>query len=161
MQLTNNFNLNEFTLSAGMFILPTEEQIFCIKTLCENLLQPIRDQFGQIKITSGLRNLQSYKNLKEQGYPVSATSDHFAWCSANPKGTGAADVYFTRTEPMPVFKWVISNLLSKVGQIILYPKEKFIHISNAHEVIFRSPSVRDINRQVMIHENGTFSPYKK
>ena len=58
MKLSKNFSVKEFTTSAGMVIVPTDEQIFCLRTLCNNLLQPIRDEFGPFIVSSGFRSAE-------------------------------------------------------------------------------------------------------
>jgi len=35
---------------------PNADQIDKLKALCENILQPVRDQFGRVKVTSGYRS---------------------------------------------------------------------------------------------------------
>ena len=61
MNLTRNFTLSELTKSdtairKGINNNPSPEQIEKLKLLCENILQPIRDHFGRVKITSGFRS---------------------------------------------------------------------------------------------------------
>lgn len=162
MKLTQNFNLEEFTLSAGIIITPTDEQIFCIEKLCKNVLQKIRDKFGSLKITSGLRNKESNDKLTAQGYPTSKTSDHFAWSTVNPKGTGAADIVIqNEKDTVKVFNWVIDNLYDKCGQIIYYPDKNFIHVSNDFNEIFNMPDSRAESLGVLTHVNGRFIPYPR
>ena len=61
MELTRNFSLSELTKSdtairRGINNNPTAEQVDKLKLLCENILQPVRDHFGRVKITSGFRS---------------------------------------------------------------------------------------------------------
>ena len=61
MELTRNFTLSELTKSdtairKGINNNPNAEQIEKLKALCENILQPVRDHFGRVKITSGFRS---------------------------------------------------------------------------------------------------------
>ena len=61
MNLTRNFTLSELTKSdtairKGINNNPNAEQIEKLKELCENILQPIRDHFGRVKVTSGFRS---------------------------------------------------------------------------------------------------------
>ena len=37
---------------------PNAEQIEKLKALCENILQPVRDHFGRVKVTSGYRSVE-------------------------------------------------------------------------------------------------------
>ena len=61
MELTRNFTLLELTKSdtairKGINNNPNAEQIEKLKTLCEKILQPVRDHFGRVKVTSGFRS---------------------------------------------------------------------------------------------------------
>ena len=61
MELTRNFTLSELIKSdtairKGINNNPNAEQIEKLKTLCEKILQPVRDHFGRVKITSGYRS---------------------------------------------------------------------------------------------------------
>lgn len=60
MQLSPHFKLVEFTRSATAQArhidnTPDEEQIKNLKFLCDNVLEPLREQFGPIIIGSGFR----------------------------------------------------------------------------------------------------------
>ena len=61
MQMSRNFSLSELTKSdtairKGINNNPNAEQIEKLKELCENILQPVRDHFGRVKVTSGFRS---------------------------------------------------------------------------------------------------------
>ena len=63
MNLSRNFTLSELTKSdtairKGINNNPNAEQIKKLKALCENILQPVRDHFGRVKITSGYRSVE-------------------------------------------------------------------------------------------------------
>ena len=63
MELTRNFSLLELTKSdtairKGINNNPNAEQIEKLKALCENILQPVRDHFGRVKVTSGFRSVE-------------------------------------------------------------------------------------------------------
>ena len=63
MNLTRNFSLLELTKSdtairKGINNNPSAEQIEKLKPVCENILQPVRDHFGRVKITSGFRSVE-------------------------------------------------------------------------------------------------------
>ena len=62
MELTRNFTLSELTNSdtairKGINNNPNAEQVEKLKALCENILQPVRDHFGRVKVTSGFRSV--------------------------------------------------------------------------------------------------------
>ena len=61
MNLSRNFTLQELIKSDTAIRLdinnnPNSGQIEKLKDLCENILQPVRDHFGRVKITSGFRS---------------------------------------------------------------------------------------------------------
>ena len=61
MELTRNFTLQELIKSdtairKGINNNPNAEQIEKLKVLCEKILQPVRDHFGRVKVTSGFRS---------------------------------------------------------------------------------------------------------
>jgi len=61
MNLTRNFSLQELIKSdtairKGIDNNPNADQIEKLKALCENILQPVRDHFGRVKVTSGYRS---------------------------------------------------------------------------------------------------------
>ena len=61
MNLTRNFSLQELIKSdtairKGIDNNPNADQIEKLKMLCENVLQPVRDHFGRVKVTSGYRS---------------------------------------------------------------------------------------------------------
>ena len=61
MKLTPNFSLQELTKSdtairKGIDNEPNADQIDKLKRLCEKVLQPVRDHFGRVKVTSGYRS---------------------------------------------------------------------------------------------------------
>ena len=61
MNLSRNFSLQELIKSdtairKGINNNPNAEQIEKLKALCENILQPVRDHFGRVKVTSGYRS---------------------------------------------------------------------------------------------------------
>ena len=63
MNLSRNFTLQELIKSDTAIRLdinnnPNSGQIEKLKDLCENILQPVRDHFGRVKVTSGFRSEQ-------------------------------------------------------------------------------------------------------
>ena len=69
MNLTRNFTLSELTKSDtairnGINNNPNAEQVEKLKALCENILQPVRDHFGRVKITSGFRSVELCKSKR-------------------------------------------------------------------------------------------------
>ena len=65
MNLSRNFTLLELIKSdtairRGIDNNPNADQIEKLKGLCENILQPVRDHFGRVKVTSGYRSCLLY-----------------------------------------------------------------------------------------------------
>ena len=63
MNLSRNFSLQELIKSdtairKGIDNNPNADQIEKLKLLCENILQPVRDHFGRVKVTSGFRSVE-------------------------------------------------------------------------------------------------------
>ena len=61
MNLSRNFTLQELIKSDTAIRMninnnPSSGQIEKLKALCENILQPVRDHFGRVKVTSGFRS---------------------------------------------------------------------------------------------------------
>lgn len=61
MKLSRNFSLQELSKSdtairKGIDNNPNANQIEKLKLLCENILQPVRDHYGPVLITSGYRS---------------------------------------------------------------------------------------------------------
>ena len=63
MKLSDNFYLSEFLKSnvatrRNISNDPNSEQIKQMQILCQNLLQPIRDDLGPLRINSGFRSME-------------------------------------------------------------------------------------------------------
>jgi hypothetical protein len=145
MKLTDDFSLSEFTRSRfanGNHVKPNCAQVYCIRVLCKEVLQPLRDIFGRIKINSGIRDRIVYRRMKKAGYNPSATSDHFCFSDINPYGTGAADI-------VPV-------------QVIIYPDMGFIHIGNAWKSVFgKIPKPKRKERFLVKYKGRGYAIYKE
>ena len=115
MKLTENFTLAELTKSEtaeknNIDNTPDAEQIECLKQLCENILQPLRDDFQKpLVISSGFRS-------KKLALLVGSKTN-----SQHCKGQ-AADFTIPGIDNKKVFKHIIENL--PMDQVILeYYKE--------------------------------------
>ena len=63
MNLTRNFTLQELTKSdtairKGIDNNPNADQVEKLKVLCEEILQPVRDHFGRVRVTSCFRTVE-------------------------------------------------------------------------------------------------------
>jgi len=126
MQLTNNFSLAEMVksdtaLRHDMDNTPGETEIANLKTLCEKVLQPVRDHFQTgVKVNSGFRHPEV--NAKVGG---SKTSDH---CKGQ-----AADIEIPGIANADLAVWIMDNL--DYTQLILefytpgVPDSGWVHVS--------------------------------
>ena len=125
MNLTRNFSLLELTKSdtairRGINNNPNAEQIEKLKLLCENILQPVRDHFGRVKVTSGFRSVDLCLAIGS-----SANSQHAK--------AEAADFECPGVDNVDLFDWIKSNL--HPDQLILEfytpgePNSGWIHCS--------------------------------
>ena len=72
MKLSENFTLAELTdTDTGIANNPSQGEINNLKLLVQKVLQPVRDKFGVVNVTSGFRSL-----LVNSAVGGSATSDH-------------------------------------------------------------------------------------
>ena len=84
MKLTQNFSLNELTKSQtaerkGIDNTPSTEHQENLKSLCEMILQPIRDHFGQVvSVSSGYRSPELCVAIGS-----STKSQHASGCAAD------------------------------------------------------------------------------
>lgn len=104
MKLSDNFTLAEMVRSQTARRLnidntPDEHQIEFMRELCVNVLQPIRDEFGPVRVTSGLRVPELNRAIGG-----SSSSQH---CALN---GAAADIDFGDNNAR-VFKWICENII--------------------------------------------------
>ncbi len=126
MNLTANFTLAEMVksdtaLRHDMDNTPGETEIANLKTLCEKVLQPVRDHFQRgVKVNSGFRHPEV--NAKVGG---SKTSDH---CKGQ-----AADIEIPGVPNADLAVWIMDNLT--YTQLILefytpgVPDSGWVHVS--------------------------------
>ena len=126
MNLSANFTLKELTRSdaatrLGLDNTPDDEALENLKTLCEKVLQPVREHFGMsVTVNSGYRSPES--NAAVNG---SKSSDH---C----KGM-AADIEIVGIANADLAQWIMDNL--DYTQLILefytqgIPDSGWVHVS--------------------------------
>lgn len=125
MKLSENFYLREFTKSQtaerkGIKNIPNKNQIENLQELCENVLQPIRNEFGSFTPSSGFR-------CPELCIEIGSSS-----ISQHAKGQ-AADFEVMGVDNKIVANWIINNLT--YDQLILEcykpdePNSGWIHVS--------------------------------
>ena len=119
MKLSSNFSLSELIKSQtaerhGISNMPTEEHIENLRLLCENVLQPVRDNFGPVTISSGYRS----ENLSEK-IGSSRKSQH---CRGH--------------DNMEVFNWIGDNTEFDQGILEFYtgdPASGWLHFSYSED----------------------------
>lgn len=121
-----NFWFAEFAVSesrpdlAAKIVLTQDDKDKIVR-LCENILQPVRDEFGPVRITSGKRSPELLAAIRG----ASKTSDHLF-----EKDHAAADFVVTGVRCEVVAKWVYDNVPhGAIGQLIFYPEQNFCHVS--------------------------------
>lgn len=137
MHLAKNFSIAELTATkTGLYNTPGQAELEKLLYLCQYILQPLRDKFGPVWITSGFRSRQV--NEKIGG---ALTSQHLLG--------EAADIVPIDAPIDDVFGWAKDNL--RYGQIILEKKDdaRWIHIS--------LPRVEKQNMQAMTFNEGIYT----
>ena len=125
MNLSRNFSLQELIKSdtairKGIDNNPNADQIEKLKLLCENILQPVRDHFGRVKVTSGFRSPELCHAIGS-----SVNSQH--------SKAEAADFECVGVDNAELFDWIKDNL--EADQLILEfytpgePNSGWIHCS--------------------------------
>jgi zinc D-Ala-D-Ala carboxypeptidase len=125
MKLSANFSLSELTKSEsasrlGLDNEPTQEIISSLQALVNHILQPVRDKFGPVVVTSGYRSPEVNKAIGG-----SATSDH---CKGQ-----AADFEVLGKDNRELAIWIAENM--QFTQLILefykpgVPDSGWVHCS--------------------------------
>jgi len=102
MYLSPNFSLEEMCKSStalrkNINNSPDDLQVQCMTALCENILQPIRDEFGPFIVSSGFRSIALCQAIGSK-----ATSQHA-------KGQ-AADFEVPGVDNYELALWIADNL---------------------------------------------------
>jgi hypothetical protein len=125
MKLSTNFSLSELTKSEAATRLgldndPTQEIISSLQALVNHILQPVRDKFGPVVVTSGYRSPEVNKAIGG-----STTSDH---CKGQ-----AADFEVLGKDNRELAIWIAENM--QFTQLILefykpgVPDSGWVHCS--------------------------------
>jgi zinc D-Ala-D-Ala carboxypeptidase len=132
MRLSKNFTLAEMTKSQmairnGIDNTPSQAEIENMKKLANMVLQPVRDRFGPVSISSGFRSVSV--NSLVGGSP---NSDHT-------RGM-AADIEIPGVSNLEVAEWIAENL--KFTQLILefytddIPDSGWVHVAyNENKIV--------------------------
>ena len=93
VQLSKHFSLRELVVTSSRTIdnRPTQEIVDRLQVLCEQFLEPVRNQFGAIRVNSGYRCPELNKSIGG-----SLNSSHMFGCAADifplVKGVGIKDI---------------------------------------------------------------------
>ncbi len=123
MQLSKNFNLDEFLFSQtaarhNIDMTPSALVVDNLKKLTTDILQPLRDGLGcSIKITSGYRPLELNRKIGSKD------------TSAHVEGR-AADIKVNGRTPLEVAEFIEEHFLSSVDQVI-HEFGSWVHIGIA------------------------------
>lgn len=140
IKFSKNFTLKELTRTSKPFLNePTKTETLKLLYLSQYILQPIRDEFGTIRVSSGFRSGSVNKAVGG-----SSTSQHR-------KGE-AADIVPRKADIQVVYEWIIKNL--SYGQIISETArgKQWLHVS--------LPRIGKPNNQALVYDGKKYMPYK-
>jgi hypothetical protein len=140
MNLSSHFTLREMTRSAaaeklGIDNVPNEDQIARLRSLCEAVVEPLRRRFGPLRINSGFRC-----EKLNRAVGGSEKSQHMRGEAADlvPLAAGIIDLaLFAVDRGLPF------------DQFIVYPDEKFVHVSHRSDGVNRG--------ELLICQNRVYS----
>ena len=132
MNLSRNFTLLELIKSdtavrKGINNNPNAGQIEKLKDICENILQPVRDHFGRVKVTSGFRSedlclaIGSSRNSQHAKAENAEVAD---WVKKNLETDQLILEYYTPGEPNSGWihaSWVSEN--KRAQYLLAYRQE--------------------------------------
>jgi zinc D-Ala-D-Ala carboxypeptidase len=141
MRLSDHFTLEEMTrTSTGLPNVPSDGEIEKLKELSSSVLEPIRAEWGAIRIDSGFRCADV--NEKVGGVP---SSQH---CLGE-----AADIVPMEADLDIVFDWIVRASSVRFGQCIREDKGKgrWIHVS--------LPRADRENQEALVYDGHRYRPY--
>ena len=126
MKLTENFTLKELTKSdtairKGISNEPNTDEIEKLKLLCETILQPVRDKFGPVTVTSGYRSPELCQAI---GSSVNSQHTKAEAVDFEVEGVDNADVAYWIKDNIPNWDQMILEFYTP-GQ----PNSGWIHCS--------------------------------
>ncbi len=126
MKLSANFTLKELTKSdtairKGISNEPNTDEIEKLKLLCETILQPVRDKFGAVTVTSGYRSPELCQAI---GSSVNSQHTKAEAVDFEVEGVDNADVAYWIKDNIPNWDQMILEFYTP-GQ----PNSGWIHCS--------------------------------
>ena len=127
-RLSKSFTLEEFLKNSHHITLnPSRKHIDNLESLCKTIMQPLRDRYGKIIISSGYRNEELNDLVGGE-----KNSKHLE---------GKACDFIVKSEDedlFEVFMWIKTNI--NLGRAIIYltdkAKPRFIHVNSGSEGLF-------------------------
>ena len=149
MKLSEHFTLAEMTrTSTGLPNVPPESALPLVRELCEKVLEPVRDKWGPLRITSGYRS-----PAVNSAVGGSATSSH-VWS----EDSVACDFQSIQARLEDVFEWLrlessldFDQAILEYGRLPDSTRDDCIHIG------FRSHNPR---RLAMVGQTNNRSKYQ-
>ncbi len=141
MRLSDHFTLEEMTRTGtGLPNVPSEAEVEALKGLCSSVLEPIRAEWGPIRIGSGYRSPDV--NARAGGVPG---SQH---CLGE-----AADIVPIEAGLDMVFDWIVKAGAIRFGQCIREEKggSRWIHVS--------LPRAGRENQEALVYDGHHYRPY--
>jgi len=139
IKLSENFtDVEMYVTSQAIHNVPNRYIMEKLQYLCVYLLQPIRDKWGSLEITSGYRSAEVNKSVGG-----SLNSQHMSGEAAD----------FIHPNLGAVYNWIIMESRLKYGQCILENKggNKWVHIS--------LPRLNMPNGQSLFYNGKDYSTY--
>ncbi len=126
MKLSANFTLKELTKSdtairKGISNEPNTDEIEKLKLLCETILQPVRDKFGAVTVTSGYRSPELCQAI---GSSVNSQHTKAEAADFEVEGVDNADVAYWIKDNIPNWDQMILEFY-----ILGQPNSGWIHCS--------------------------------
>ena len=126
MKLSANFTLKELTKSdiairKGISNEPNTDEIEKLKLLCETILQPVRDKFGPVTVTSGYRSPELCQAI---GSSVNSQHTKAEAVDFEVEGVDNADVAYWIKDNIPNWDQMILEFY-----ILGQPNSGWIHCS--------------------------------
>ncbi len=141
MKLSEHFSLEEMTrTSTGLPNAPSQGQIDRLKDLCASVLEPLRAEWGPVRIDSGFRSPDV--NERVGGVP---SSQH---CLGE-----AADIVPLDADLDVVYDWIVRASSLRFGQCIKEEKgaSRWIHVS--------LPGSGRANQEALVFDGRVYRPY--
>lgn len=125
MRLSRNFTFDELVASSHTELVPTMRQVphrtlVMILRLVHEFLQPARDEFGALTVTSGYRNqtLNTLVGGASSSRHIGMTQDGLF---------AAADFYFSNVKAADAFEHM-DETGARWDRLCLYPNESRLHV---------------------------------